>query len=335
VVSKEDIKQTIFSHPEFVAFSTEMDKVLAEWKERTTKTLKQLKPGFKPKQLIKQISEDLLQAYSNRHLLDKYDVYQHLMNYWYEDAMQDDCYFITAEGWKADVYRIIVENKKGTKVDKGWACDLVPANLVIDRYFSTEKKHLEQLDSDRETIAAQLTELEEEHSVEDGIFADMEKVNKGAVQKRLKELQEKKSKTRKEVVAEYNIAAEPETTFGADEEELTEEDVLKKYLSLTEKQSKLTAKIKEAADELDKKTLAKYPTLNEDDIKQLVVDDKWMTSIQKAINSEMEQISQRLAQRIKELAERYETPLPQQNKEVAALEEKVNAHLIKMGFAWK
>jgi type I restriction enzyme M protein len=233
------------------------------------------------------------------------------------------------------VYRIIVENKKGTKVDKGWACDLVPADLVIDRYFSIEKKHLEQLDADRETIAAKLTELEEEHSGEDGFFADMEKVNKAAVQKRLKELQEKKSKTRKEVIAEYNIAAEAEATFGADEEELTEEEVLKKYLSLIEKQSKLTAQIKEATDELDKKTLAKYPTLNEDDIKQLVVDDKWMTSIQKAIHSEMERISQRLAQRIKDLAERYETPLPQQNKEVAALEEKVNDHLSKMGFKWK
>ena len=60
-----------------------------------------------------------------------------------------------------------------------------------------------------------------------------------------------------------------------------------------------------------------------------------MASIQKAIQTEMERISQRLTQRIKELAERYETPLPQQNKNVTAQEEKINAHLIKMGFAWK
>jgi type I restriction enzyme M protein len=49
----------------------------------------------------------------------------------------------------------------------------------------------------------------------------------------------------------------------------------------------------------------------------------------------MERISQRLTQRIKELAERYDTPLPQQTVEVAELEAKVSAHLQKMGFVWK
>jgi type I restriction enzyme M protein len=332
-VSKDQVKQTIFSHPEFVAFSTEMDKVFAEWKVRTTKILKELEPGFKPKQLIHQISEDLLLVYSKRHLLDKYDVYQHLMNFWYEDTIQDDCYIITAEGWKAEVYRIIVENKKGTKVDKGWACDLVPTYLVIDRYFSKEKKHIEQLEADREIIAAQLAELEEEYSGEEGYFADMEKLNKANVQKRLKKLGEKKIK--KEPVPELSMADEPGCSFDSNNGELSEHDVLVKYLSLAEKQSQLSAQIKEATDELDKKTLAKYPTLSEDDIKQLVVDDKWVSSIRKAINSEMERISHRLTQRIKELADRYETPLPQQTKDVAILEEKVNAHLIKMGFEWK
>jgi type I restriction enzyme M protein len=299
------------------------------------KKLKQLKPGFKPKQLIYEISEDLLQTYSDRQLIDKYDIYQHLMNYWYEDTMQDDCYLITADGWKAEVYRIIVENKKGTKVDKGWACDLVPASLVIDRYFSKEKKHIEQMEAEKEIIAAQLTELEEEHSGEGGLFADMDKVNKANVQKRLKEFVEKKPKAKKEPVAEYSMAAEPETPFGDQQEEMSEHDVLVLYLSLNEKQSKLAALVKEAIEELDKKTLAKYPVLTEVEIKQLVVDDKWMASVQKAINSEMDRISQRLTLRIKELAERYDTTLPQHNKDVSVLEERVNAHLIKMGFAWK
>ncbi len=49
----------------------------------------------------------------------------------------------------------------------------------------------------------------------------------------------------------------------------------------------------------------------------------------------MERISQRLTQRIKELAERYETPLPKQTDEVKNIEEKVNSHLQKMGFVWE
>ena len=44
---------------------------------------------------------------------------------------------------------------------------------------------------------------------------------------------------------------------------------------------------------------------------------------------------ERITQRIKELAERYETPLPKQTSEVKTLEEKVNTHLAKMGFVWK
>jgi type I restriction enzyme M protein len=75
-------------------------------------------------------------------------------------------------------------------------------------------------------------------------------------------------------------------------------------------------------------------TMTETEIKQLVVDDKWMASIERSVKTEMERISQRLTQRIKELAERYETPLPKQTIEVAELEDKVKRHLQKMGFVW-
>jgi len=48
----------------------------------------------------------------------------------------------------------------------------------------------------------------------------------------------------------------------------------------------------------------------------------------------MDRISQALTQRVKELAERYDTPMPQMVSRVSALEAKVNQHLAKMGFAW-
>lgn len=55
----------------------------------------------------------------------------------------------------------------------------------------------------------------------------------------------------------------------------------------------------------------------------------------RALHGEMDRISQTLAQRVKELAERYETPLPKLAERVEALEARVNHHLEKMGFAWK
>jgi type I restriction enzyme M protein len=312
-VEPAQVKNEIFSHPEFVQFSKEMDAVFEGWKTKNTAFLKTLQPGIKPKQTIYRISEDVLTTYTGKALMDKYDVYQHLMNYWNE-VMQDDCYLISADGWKAELSII-----KQTKTATVWDCDLVPKYLVIDRYFLAEKQAIEQLEANKEGIASQLTELEEEHSAEDGYFAELDKVNKANVQKRLKEVLATTPKSKKAK------ASEPEVTYG-------EQSVLELYLKLLDDQSELSKKIKEANADLDKKVIERYKTLTEDEIKQLVVDDKWMASIERSVKTEMERISQRLTQRIKELAERYETPLPKQTNEVKLLEEKVSKHLEMMGF---
>jgi type I restriction enzyme M protein len=328
-ITKDSIKPAIFSHPEFVQFSKEMDDLFTSWKTRNTQFLKTLNIGIKPKKTIHAISEDVLQTYTDKKLMDNYAVYQHLLNYW-DEVMQDDCYLIAVDGWKAEPYRMLTTNKAGKETDKGWDCELVPKTLVIDHYFSTDKKAIEKLEADRETIASQLTELEEEHSCEDGYFADFDKVNKANVQKRLNELKAKKLKpVNKE--KEYSIAAESISEY---EVLNTEKKMFEQYLKLIENQLELNKKIKDATIELDTKALHRYKTLTEEDIKELVVDNKWMASLQKSVKTEMERISQRLTQRIKELAERYETPMPKQTADVAELEAKVNTHLAKMGFIW-
>ena len=305
-IDHSEIRDTIFSHAEFVSFIEEMDTLFNEWKTEKTKYLKDLTIGNKPKELIVKLAEDLLAKYEDKALIDKYDIYQHLLSYWNE-TMQDDCYIISADNWKAETYRILVENKAKKMIDKGWTCDLVPKGLVINRYFETEKKAITDLETEKETIASELTELEEEHSTEDGYFAELEKVNKANITKRIKELK-----------GETDV-----------KEELA---VLTQYLDLLTKQTATNKKIKEAEKDLDNKLYAKYPTLTEDEVKQLVVDDKWIQTIESAIKGEIDHISQRLTNRIKELAERYETPLPQLEAELAEVEAKVNAHLTKMGF---
>jgi len=236
------------------------------------------------------------------------------MSYWAE-VMQDDCYIIAADGWVAETYRIQVENKQKKLVDKGWICDLIPESLVIDRFYKEYKKAIEELEVEKETINNQLTELEEENSHEEGCFAELEKVNKGNVQTRLKE-------------------AKNQYTEAPDDELKEEIGVLEEYLKLKTQETALAKKIKDAIVELDKKTLVRYQTLTEDEIKSLVVDDKWMKAIEKSMQTEMEQISQKLAHRIRELTERYEATLPQQTIKVMELSEKVNSHLERMGFIW-
>jgi type I restriction enzyme M protein len=83
------------------------------------------------------------------------------------------------------------------------------------------------------------------------------------------------------------------------------------------------------------KAYARYPKLTEVEIKTLVVDDKWLTTLDTAIHGEMDRISQRLTQRVKELAERYESPMPQVVNRMADLDARVNRHLERMGFSWR
>ena len=109
--------------------------------------------------------------------------------------------------------------------------------------------------------------------------------------------------------------------------------VLEGYLKLIEKEADANKKIKDAQTALDKKVIARYKALTGDEVKTLVVDDNWMAAISLDVKTELERISQRLTQRIKELAERYAAPLPDLNTKVEGLETKVNNHLEKMGFA--
>jgi type I restriction enzyme M protein len=240
-------------------------------------------------------------------LVDRYDVYQHLMDYWVE-TMQDDCYLIAADGWKAETYRIIERDKKGKEKDKGWTCDLVPKPLIVARYFAKEQEAVDALAAELESVNARIAELEEEHGGEEGAFSELEKVNKANVAARLKEIKD-------------------------DKEAKDEAAALDDWLKLSNEEAELKKRLKEAEADLDAKVYAKYPKLTESEIKTLVVDDKWLAALDAAIHGEMDRVSQALTQRVKELAERYETTLPQMVDRVEELEAKVNRHLERMGFA--
>ena len=110
--------------------------------------------------------------------------------------------------------------------------------------------------------------------------------------------------------------------------------VLNAWLKLSAAEADLKKRLKEADAALDAAAYAHYPKLLQAEVQTLVVDDKWLANLSAAIHGEMDRISQGLTQRVKELAERYETPMPQMVSRVSELEAKVSQHLAKMGFAW-
>ena len=80
---------------------------------------------------------------------------------------------------------------------------------------------------------------------------------------------------------------------------------------------------------------SKCPILTEAQIKTLVVDDKWMAHLSSAVQGELSRVSQTLTGRLRELAERYATPLPALAAEVETLSARVEEHLRRMGVAWE
>jgi type I restriction enzyme M protein len=304
-VSPEDIKTTILTHPEFINYSQALEAVFKTWEANNLPILKKFGPNSQPQALIFALSEQLLGLFADKKLIDKYDIYQHLMNYW-NVTMKDDVYMLVEAGWKAELYPV----KNGKQLDS----DLVPKTLVISRYFSTEQAAIEQLEQDKEAIIRQKEELEEEHSGEEGLLEEIKndkgKVTKALLQTRLKAI----NKADKDLADEYNV--------------------LQAYLKWVEKEAQANKKIKAAQTDLDKKVIAKYQQLTAEEIKVLVIEEKWFSSIRQDVKTEMDSISQRLTGRIKELAERYAETLPQLENEVADLTKKVEAHLQKMGFIW-
>ncbi len=325
-----EVKPAILGHTEFAAFQKKATKGFADWRKATIPRLTGFAKDGHPKALIETIAEELLAAFHQAPLLDAYDVYQHLMDYWAE-TMQDDAYLIAADGWvkgapPREIVQIKDKNNKLTwpephdylKGKRRLKSDLVPAPILVARYFAAERDAIEALDNQRAALEQQIDEMREENSGEDGLLAE---ANEG------KEGEPSKISAKSVKAALKKLASEP------DEAEAI--SALKAYADLLEQQSEAKAKRKAAQEELDKKIDARYPKLTEAEIKTLVVDDKWMARLSAAVQGELDRVSQTLTGRIRELAERYATPLPKLTDEVETLAARVDEHLMKMGAVWK
>jgi len=304
-----EVKSAILGHAEFAAFQKRAAKHFDDWRKTAGKRLTAFGKDGHPKALIEALAEDLLASFRQAPLLDAYDIYQHLMDYWAE-TMQDDAYLIAADGWVAKPARIVETDKKGKRKDKGWACDLIPKPLVVARYFAKEQAALEATQAELEAAVAALAELEDEHGGEEGALGALEKIAKAEVNARLKEIK-------------------------GDRDAKDEATVLRRWLELSEAEADLKRAVKEQDAALDVLAYEKYAKLAESDVKSLAIDDKWMARLSAAVQGELDRVSQTLTGRIRELAERYAMPLPKLVDEVEALAKRVDEHLKKMGAVWK
>ena len=110
---------------------------------------------------------------------------------------------------------------------------------------------------------------------------------------------------------------------------------LRQALDLCGKVSDYNKIVKELNKALDEKCRARYDSLTDEEILDLLVNKKWFDSIFSGIADLYAAISHRLTNRIVELADRYEDTLPDLEKDTADYEAKVKSHLERMGFKWE
>ncbi|MDD4046891.1 MAG: type I restriction endonuclease, partial [Tissierellia bacterium] len=270
-----------------------VNSIINDWVERHRNRLEGINCSTDSKLLIHEMSEDILKSFDGKILVDKYDMYQYLMTYWLE-TMKDDVYIVIENGWIGDR-------------------DLLPEEIVVNKYFLKEKEEIESLEAERDELTSHKEEFEEENSGDEGVLEDYKNdrgnINKNSIKNRLKEI-----KDNSDFQDEFNT--------------------LNEYIDIIDKETAANKKIKEAVKALEKLVDEKYESLTTTEVKDLVVNHKWIPAIVGEVNSELDKISHRLTSRIKELAERYDETLAEIEEEVESYSSKVEEHLKRMGFTW-
>jgi len=333
-IDKSQVKAAILGHSGFRQFSRKVSAAFDDWREIHSGRLAQIHSKTVPKYLIADLSEDILDHFAGLPLIDAYGIYQRLMDYWHE-TMQDDVYLIAGDGdgWRgAAKPRGIIEDKKRKLSEtpdlivkrRKYKLDLIPPELIVKRCFATEQSAVGALHAKREAAARELEEFTESHSGEEGLLeealTDKGKASKASVTARLRALR-----------------AEPGGHEGQHKkwhkEQNEERKTLEQCLALLTAEAAAAKSAKEAQAKLDALILERYAQLSEAEIKQLVVEDKWLAAIESALDSDLQTLATSLATRLEQIEDRYTRPLPELERDVDALSAKVEGHLRKMGIS--
>ena len=357
-VKAKKIQAVIRQHPDFAKFETQVIEAFTCWRGTTLNTMRDLKMGSNPKAVIRDTSESLLAAFKQVPLINEYDIYQHLMDYW-ALVMQDDVYQIAQDGWKsACTVRKIEKDKNGKFMEEPdlvigtgkstihLKAELIPPALVVARYFSGEQTALNAHEAAVEETARAIEEMKEEYGGEKGLLADANtdkgKLTAASVKAYIKNIShatDTQLGKLERLVTKHTEKQEPlpdglKEAVMAEGEEFLAFQKLQELRTLFDKEEAAKKACKKTKDALGRAVLERYTTLKDEDIKELIVENKWLARVETDVRGDLDRIAQALTGRVKLLTERYATPLPSLNRSVEALGRRVRAHLEQMGFVW-
>lgn len=312
-----EIGRCIADDDSFKYQTVQYKELVAKWLDTVRPSMMAIDKECTPKTIIGPWGDSLLATIPANSLVNRYDVYNYLMNYWLE-TIQDDCYMVSNDGWVAQPYTPQPKEKKkkdGTiekpKVKVATSvyeivCDLLPVDIVVNEYFAAEKGAIESLTEKVDETIGRIESILEDNA---DFFEDFEKVSEAKINCAIKDVKKGLKKV--------------------DEETLS---VWMNYIDLC-KQKKVLAK-NLAAQHLSllSRVREKYDELVPDETKVLVVDKKWRAALYNLFDGAMRKVSLGITSNITVLAKRYESTLSDIEFKVNKYERIIAAHLKDMGF---
>ncbi len=276
-------------------------------------TFNDLEPGFNPKTLIKSVCSKVLKEFEKVGILDKYGVYQLFKDY-YNEVLQDDWSLISFNGFiSAKELRKLTplkdKNKKANYLEEPdfviqktyYKSDLIPKNLIKQRFFEQESKELEELENAFNEKEAHFEEFIEEHSNEEGLFYEL-KINESVLKKELKNATD-----------------------------LEDKEILKTALEWLEAKNKALKMKNKAHEELELKAFHQYKNLELNEIKDLIIQDKWLKSLKNALENKILKRINAFTSTLTGIIQTYSNSLLELDKEVKESESKALEHLKDLG----
>lgn len=325
-VDVSELRAAIGGNEDFAAYSAKVMNAWKVWSDEAGKGFSSIPRDVAVKTFIAPFAERILDTFEPLKLLDRHDVYEVLLSYWNE-TMSDDVYAIGADGYEAGREWTNIEeetvNKKTREIKKkvvGWEGRIIPRAILDRVYFGKELSAIESARAAAESAAAAFDEFVEAETEEDGVlFEYVTKADDG------KDDDAKVKLEKKRLSSDFKRMKNDK---GDDDETKR----LAEYFDL-EKRKKDTAKeVRRLSAELEDLEKAKYPELSLEELKSLIVGEKWLRTIGIGVSAVYTAVSNRLSERVAELAERYADTLSDLNAEGDRLEDEFAANLKAMGY---
>ena len=302
-INTNDIADTIARNAEFAAFIARTHGAFKDWMTSVESKLIGLSDKDNPKDIIHELGTSLLVRFEGSLLIDKYDVYGILSEYWNE-TMADDCYLIKSDGWEKSgraLVRIQTAKGKDKAGLEGLEGTLIPVKLIEKLYFSDLCDRLDCLKTEQDNLSSDMEQILDDQSGNE----------------------------------DYQINGEFDKTAFLDAVKKVKSggaDYLLKYAKLLKSETDVKKEIKKIESELENKIIDKYANLTAEEAKNIVVKSKWFATLGCNLDDLIERIKTNLTSSVQQMSDRYAETLPDIESNVDELEKRVKQHLKDMGF---